>query len=88
MTGALQTLAPATAVDGVTDRLLRLIESCDKAVVAVVDAGPLYDAMAERLEAGGVPTFRSAERALRLFERFCAHRLGSTSAPSSADRGR
>jgi hypothetical protein len=32
--------------------------------VAVVDSGPLYDPLARALESRGVPTFRSADRAL------------------------
>ena len=46
----------------------------DKAWVAVVDAGPLYDPFANRLEELGIPTFRSADRALRLLDRYSRHR--------------
>jgi hypothetical protein len=31
--------------------------------------------MARRLEEGGVPTFRTADRALRILDLFCAERL-------------
>jgi hypothetical protein len=43
--------------------------------VAVVDAGAIYDPMARALAAAGVPTFRSADRALRVFNLFCGERL-------------
>ncbi len=42
----------------------RLKASSPKPWVAVVDAGPLYDSFARELERRGVPTFRSADRAL------------------------
>jgi acyl-CoA synthetase (NDP forming) len=82
LTGALNTLAAGPGhgedigrKDGIVDRLIRVARDYEKAWVAVVDAGPLYDPMARALEAGGVPTFRTADRALRLFGRFCAARL-------------
>ena len=37
--------------------------------------GALYDEMARALLAAGIPTFRSADRALRLFNVFCAERM-------------
>ena len=43
--------------------------------VAVVDGGAPFDAMVRRLEKGGVPTFRTADRAMRLLEIFCQERL-------------
>jgi acyl-CoA synthetase (NDP forming) len=77
MTGALETLPPGCghAEDlgregSVASRLARLATH-PKPWVAVVDAGPLYDPMALRLERAGVPTFRSADRALRALEAFC-----------------
>jgi hypothetical protein len=41
----------------------------------VVDAGPLYDPMVGWLEGGGVPTFRTADHALRLLNVWCAEML-------------
>jgi hypothetical protein len=38
----------------------------------VVDAGDVYDPMAALLDSGGVPTFRTADRALRLFNLWAA----------------
>lgn len=57
--------------DSVVQRLLRLNEEIAKPWVAVVDAGVLYDPMAARLEGAGIPTFRTGDRALRLFDVFC-----------------
>jgi acyl-CoA synthetase (NDP forming) len=78
MTGALNTLPGSAAhgedvsrPDSVAGRLLRLRDESAKPWVAVVDGGPLYDPMALRLEEGGVPTFRTADRAMRMFGRWC-----------------
>jgi acyl-CoA synthetase (NDP forming) len=82
LTAALNTLAPNAAhtedlsSDGaIAMRLARLKDETAKAWLAVVDSGALYDAMAELLEARGVPVFRTADRALRLFNIFCRERL-------------
>jgi acyl-CoA synthetase (NDP forming) len=60
---------------------IRLKQTSDKPWVAVVDAGPLYDPMSRSLLAAGVPTFRTADRALRLLNVYCAarQRAGSRS---------
>jgi len=50
--------------DGIAARYGRLMAESSKPWVAVVDSGPLYDAFARALESRGVPTFRSADRAL------------------------
>jgi acyl-CoA synthetase (NDP forming) len=78
MTPALNTLARGERhhedidrEDSVVQRLLRLNDEIAKPWVAVVDAGILYDPMAARLQAAGIPTFRTADRALRLFDVFC-----------------
>jgi len=77
LTGALQTLPAGdghgeelAASDSVVERLLRLRHH-PKPWIAVVDAGPLYDPMAHRLAAGGVATFRTVDRALRLLAEWC-----------------
>lgn len=82
LTPALNTLAAGaghaedlTRDDGVVRRLARVRQESPKAWVAVVDAGPLYDPMVEDLLAHGVPTFRTADRALRLFDMYCRRRL-------------
>jgi acyl-CoA synthetase (NDP forming) len=43
-----------------------LIRSGDKPWVAVVDSGELYDPLTRELERRGVPTFRTADRALKI----------------------
>jgi acyl-CoA synthetase (NDP forming) len=50
--------------DGIAARYGRIMAATDKPWVAVVDSGPLYDGLARELESRGVPTFRSADRAL------------------------
>jgi acyl-CoA synthetase (NDP forming) len=46
----------------------------DKPVVAVVDSGALFDPLCEALRAGGLPVFRSADRAVRALCRWIAQR--------------
>jgi acyl-CoA synthetase (NDP forming) len=75
LTAALATLPGEVDRDGgVTQRLLALWKGSSKALVAVVDSGSLYDAFAARLEAAGLPVFRSADRATRLLGRYAAWR--------------
>jgi len=83
MTPALNSVPPGAGhrddvrrADGIGPRLVRLKQELPKAWVAVVDAGALYDPLAAILEEGGVPTFRTADRALRLLNVFCAARAG------------
>jgi acyl-CoA synthetase (NDP forming) len=78
-TPALRTTAVegAEAIDapgGVAARLVDLWRRTDKAWVTVVDAGPLYDPLARVLEAGGIPTFRAADAALRALDAFVLSR--------------
>jgi len=77
LTQALNTLPPGPAhgedearEDSIANRLVRLFHATTKPWVVVVDAGELYDPMVRRLEHGGVPTFRAADRALRLLNRW------------------
>ncbi|NNJ78498.1 MAG: CoA-binding protein [Xanthomonadales bacterium] len=51
--------------DSIAQRLPRIAGASGKPVVAVVDAGPLFDPFANALRAGGLPVFRSADRAVR-----------------------
>lgn len=46
-------------------RCAELFSSCEKPWVAVVDSGPLYDPLVHGLLAAGIPTFRTADRAMR-----------------------
>ncbi len=71
-TAALQTLpggaSPGqdlTASEAIASRLLDLWRRTSKAWLTVVDAGALYDPLAWALVAGGIPTFRTADAALR-----------------------
>ena len=77
LTSALNTLPPGPAhredlkrPEGIGPRLVRLKGELAKAWIAVVDGGTLYDPLARLLEEGGVPTFRSADTALRLLNVF------------------
>lgn len=82
VTSALNTLAADPAHDedlsryeSIASRLVRLNEDTAKPWVAVIDAGPLYDPLAGRLAAAGIPTVRSADRAMRLMSAFVEARL-------------
>jgi len=85
LTAALNTLArgaghreDVTAPGGIVARLAALRREDGKPWIAIVDAGALYDQMARALLTAGIPTFRSADRALRLFNVFCAERMRHT----------
>jgi acyl-CoA synthetase (NDP forming) len=62
----------------VADRLVKLKTELAKPWIAIVDAGALYDPFAQRLQAGGVPTFRSADRAMQLLNVFVEERFAHT----------
>lgn len=78
LTGALNTLPgdgeDLAKPDSVVQRLLRLHAESSKAWIAVVDGGARFDPMARELARAGVPTFRRADRALRMFARYCTWR--------------
>lgn len=81
-TPALNTLAPSPehqedvySANSLATRLLRLNGETTKPWIAIVDVGGLYDPLAQRLQAGGIPTFRSADRALRLLNVFIEERF-------------
>jgi len=72
LTPALQTLPPGVGhaesihSPGSIARLLpRAAHASEKPVVAVIDSGELFDPLAEALKSGGLPVFRSADRAVR-----------------------
>lgn len=94
LTAALQTLPPGAThgedvgSDGaVAMRLRRLRDAVTKPWVAVVDSGALYDPMARLLEDAEIPTFRAADRALRLLNIFCDARLRGAAAPLAVEAG-
>jgi acyl-CoA synthetase (NDP forming) len=55
-------------------RVTRIRQTTAKPWIAVVDAGPVYDPLVRVLEAHQVPTFRAADRALRLLNVFVGAR--------------
>ncbi len=59
------------APTGVAARLGRLFQSSEKPWIVVVDSGALFDPFVTALEAQGIPTFRAADQALKLFNAFC-----------------
>jgi acyl-CoA synthetase (NDP forming) len=61
--------------EALPNRIGRLFAKSNKAFIAVVDGGSIYDSMASELVRRGIPTFRTADRALRLFDRYCGWRL-------------
>jgi hypothetical protein len=72
LTPALQTLAPGAGhresildPGSIAQLLPPVASASDKPVVAVIDSGVLFDPLAEALRAGGLPVFRSADRAVR-----------------------
>ena len=91
LTGALETLAAGAGhgedvrhADGIAPRLARLRAESAKPWVAVVDAGRLYDPFADTLEAARIPVFRTADRALRMFARYCLERVGRAGSGAGA----
>jgi acyl-CoA synthetase (NDP forming) len=81
LTGALHTLPGGegheedlSSEGSIVSRLARVFRASSKPWVAVVDGGALYDPMARALEERGIPTFRTADRALRALGAFCRSR--------------
>jgi acyl-CoA synthetase (NDP forming) len=60
--------------DSTAMRLVQLKNQIAKPWVAVVDSGALYDPMVRVLEEKWIPTFRTADRALELFNIFCVEK--------------
>jgi len=85
LTVMMNTLAPAPGAhtedvgcdDSVAARYGALMRGNDKPWVAVVDSGHLYDPLVRELEARGVPTFRTADRALAMLNLWLAARRGT-----------
>ncbi|HOX16842.1 MAG TPA: acetate--CoA ligase family protein [Spirochaetales bacterium] len=82
LTGAMNTLAAGgghaedvTRGDSVAGRYGRIMRETDKPWIAVVDSGTLYDPLVAELESRGVPTFRTADRALRMLNLWLDARL-------------
>jgi len=84
LTPAMQTLPPGRlpgdSIDSpssIASQLPQIVASQAKPVVAVVDSGAWFDPLAEKIQAGGVPTFRAADRAVRALCRYAAAKLRS-----------
>jgi acyl-CoA synthetase (NDP forming) len=87
LTAALNSLPPGvghrddlTKPDAIGPRLARAHRESSKAWVAVVDGGAIYDPLVSLLEEHGVPTFRTADAALRLLNILVASRLSARQA--------
>ena len=61
--------------ESIVQTLPRLVASCPKPIVGVIDGGPLFDPMADKLMEQGVCIFRSSERATRALVRYTEARL-------------
>ncbi len=55
-------------------RMGEIVRQSKKPLIAVVDSGPQYDALVAELIRNGLPTFRTVDRALRLFNLYCCNR--------------
>lgn len=64
-----------------------LVERSDKPIVAVVDAGSLYDAMADALRDRGVCVFRNVARGTRALVRYVEARLAAERIRKNPHRG-
>ena len=88
LTAALSTLPAGeghgddlTRAGTLVPRLIEKWREGGKPWVMVVDGGPKFDPMAAALETGGIPVFRSADRALRLFARWSVARAARRVVP-------
>ncbi len=61
--------------DSLAMRLVTLKQQINKPWVAVIDGGDMYDPMIKLLRENGIPTFRVADRAIRLLNLFCNEQL-------------
>lgn len=59
--------------ESLADVLGRVCERTEKPVVAVLDAGARYDALAGRVRGQGIPVLRSADQAVRALGRYLCH---------------
>ena len=61
--------------DALPARVGGLLRETEKAGVVVIDGGSAYDTLANMFVQRRIPTFRSADRALRILDRYCSFRL-------------
>jgi len=64
--------------ENVANRILRQYHSHDKPIVVSILAGDTYSMLVNTLEEGGVPTFSTAERAMRSLNQLVSYRLRTT----------
>ncbi len=57
-------------------RLIELFRSTEKPIVVNIDAGRLYDPLADHLEAAGTPVFRRADEAIRFLRGYVGRMAG------------
>ena len=75
LTPQLATTADELAEGGsLAERLPALLDAAGKPVIAVIDSGTRYEAMASTLRARGVPVFRTCDQAVRSLGRYLCHR--------------
>ncbi len=63
------------APKGYAARMIALAQRVDKPFVIVVDAGTHYDPLCAYLQAGGIPVFRTGDRAIRALGRYVQSQL-------------
>ena len=69
-----------TKPGSLAELLPKLLKESPKPLIAVIDSGYRYEAMARAIHAAGVPTFRSADQAVRSLGRYLCHRTERTQA--------
>jgi acyl-CoA synthetase (NDP forming) len=73
--------------ESIVQTLPKLVASCPKPIVGVIDGGPLFDPMADKLMEQGVCIFRSSERATRALVRYTEARLRAARMRGEAPTG-
>lgn len=61
--------------DSFPSRAVRLFREAHKPIIAVVDSGPPFDDLAQRLRDEGLPVFRTCDQAVRSLGRYLCHRI-------------
>lgn len=84
LTPAMATLASGVpehesirAEGSLVNRLARVLRDTDKPIVVSIDCGSIFDPMAQAFEERGLPTFRSADVAIRTMGLYLAGKLRS-----------
>ena len=76
LTPIMQTLPhKISSKDNIITRIPKLAAKYSKPLVMVVDSGTLYDPMANALQEGGLPVFRSADQAVWVLGKYIQGRL-------------